>query len=187
MRKHLIATCALAAIALAASAAPALTASDGTVTLTVTAQAPPAPCLTVTPETLDFGTKPFSTPGGDNSGAVFLTLTNCGTATQHVVAAGTDASGPTGAWALTDVVSGSICSLGTDKYSVFALGPTSGRDYVRAQLGVTPTMLAVSGDPYPLVPSGVAPVTLVLTMPCQGSNGAGATKSLSATFTAIVA
>jgi hypothetical protein len=47
--------------------------------------------------------------------------------------------------------------------------------------------LASLGGPPAVFPAGDKVFRMVFTMPCQGSNGAGAAKTLTATFTAVVA
>jgi len=56
MRRYLFGAVVLGAVAMAASAVPALSADSGTVAVSITAQVAPAPCLTVTPGSVDFGT-----------------------------------------------------------------------------------------------------------------------------------
>ena len=126
-----------------------------------------------------------------SEGLVNLTLTNCGTATQNVLAAGTDAIGPGGRWQLTPQTGTGICPLGENKYSLLALGPLGGGPRgIANYLANSPTPLGNdSGVPFPFPPSPAAATTInfFLTMPCQGSVGAGLTQTLSATFTAVVA
>src|SRR4051812_26297725 len=101
MRKRLLTlTVVLAGIALAATAVPAFTADSGNVTVSITVQAPVAPCLTVTPGSVNFGTLPFSTNAGAglSSGEANVTVGNCGTAGQNLLGSTTDATGPSGSW-----------------------------------------------------------------------------------------
>src|SRR5437588_743780 len=53
MLKYLFGALMLAAVAIAASAAPAFTADSGAVVMNITVAAPPAPCLTVSPQAID--------------------------------------------------------------------------------------------------------------------------------------
>jgi hypothetical protein len=79
---------------------PALTADTSSVAVSITAQEV-APCLTVTPEALDFGTVPYSGADGhtDSRALADITINNCGTAVQNLLAATSDAVGPSGSWA----------------------------------------------------------------------------------------
>src|SRR5919201_152749 len=102
MRRYLYGALALAAIMTAATAVPAFSASSGTVAVSVTAQAPAAPCLTVAPGNVDFGTLPFSTPTDSgyipSSAQRDITFTNCGTAGQNLFGQASNATGPSGSW-----------------------------------------------------------------------------------------
>jgi type 1 fimbria pilin len=191
-----ILTALLAAIALAASAAPAFSDGSGAVAVSVTAQAPPAPCLTVTPTSVDFGTLPFSTPSARRESDRLLVRTrNCGTAAENVSAAGTDATGPSGVWSLGDFsqdapASGNPCDA---RPNLYFLG-TNGSDGPDVHLESNPiTKTARLLGTYPnnapgvWAPNAAADIQLELEMPCQGSNGAGETKALTTTFTAVVA
>lgn len=188
-RRLLAAVAALAGLALAAGAVPAFTADSGTVAVSVTAEAAPASCLTVSPEALDYGTLPFSRAvgAGWNGGSQQLLLTNCGTANEHLVVAGTDATGPSGAWALSATLS---CEQ-LNAYSLQArkqAGEPSFQFQIMHLVTKTPSTLAdAAGVPYVFAADAPTDVNLALTMPCQGSNGAGEQKSLSVTFTAVVA
>jgi hypothetical protein len=195
MRKRLLAAiAALAVLGLAAGAVPAFTADNGTVTVSVTAQAPAAPCLTVAPGTVDFGTLPFSRPGIPNisSGNASLTTTNCGTANQNLLGSATDATGPTGPWFLaTSTGTPNPCGQGVEGANSFFLriAPLSaGAPFDVLFLSRTPTLVpAPLGGPA-VFPAGSSHSTqLRLYMPCEGSEGAGETKTLTATFTAVVA
>jgi len=188
MRKYLYGALAMAAIAAAATAVPAFSADSGSVTLSITAQAPPAPCLTVTPGSVDFGTLPFSTvvnagPGPSNGNAD-IAFNNCGTASQNLLGSATDASSPSGSWSLVDpgnFVSSPCPSTNTFWLNVFG--------FVFAARFLTSTaapVLGSDGTPWRFPAGATQPSRLTITMPCQGSNGAGATKTLTATFTAVV-
>jgi hypothetical protein len=189
MRKHLVGALVLATVAVAASAAPAFTADNGTVTVTVTAQAPAAPCLTVSPGSVNFGTLPFSANNGAGlvSGDSDITITNCGTVGQNLYGATTDATGPSGAWSPTghDDLTGTIAPCpDTNHFYLSIFGFTTPAMYMTG----TPTPVHASlGGPNAVFPVGDKVFRLSIVMPCQGSNGAGETKSLSTTFTAVVA
>lgn len=187
MRKHLVGTLVIAALALAASAAPAFTADNGTVTVSITARAPAAPCLTVTPGAVDFGTLPFSANAGSglSEGEANITANNCGTAGQNLLGSTTNATGPGGSWTPT-AYNGTIdpCAA-LNRFYLSIFGFTTPAMYMT---GTAAPVLASLGGPPAVFPAGDAKVfRLTITMPCQGSNGAGETKTLSATFTATVA
>jgi hypothetical protein len=177
MRKHLIGALALIAVATVATAGPGFTADNGTVAVSITAQAPPAPCLTVTPESADFGTLPFSNPSMSSRAERAISWTNCGTADENLYASATDASGPSGSWS---PVVANVCGA-TNQFMLAALAPQ-----FTAPLLAAPTLVSENGSPV-VFPAGQSrDGKLNLTMPCQGSNGAGETKTLTATFTAVV-
>jgi hypothetical protein len=189
MRKYIYGALAIAAVTIATTATPAYTSDTGNIAVSVTAQAPPAPCLTMAPGSVDFGTLPFTAPGPAVSfGQHDVALTNCGTTDEHVVAAGTNASGPSGTWQL--IPSADICATGVNKYQLDIYGPVGGAG-ILTYLETTPKPLGrlVGGVfvTYSFPPSVVTNAVFQLAMPCQGSNGAGETKTLTATFTAVVA
>jgi hypothetical protein len=185
MRKYLYGALALAAIATAATAVPAFSASSGTVAVSVTAQAPAAPCLTVTPGSVSFGTLPFSTSNtAISQGNADLTFDFCGTAMEDLLGSTTPATGPSGFW--------------TPRSDGGAIQPCPQLDQfylsIFGRSGSLPA-LYMTETPAPVVglAGGVAGfnpgqlvVPLTIRMPCQGSNGAGETKTLTATFTAVV-
>jgi hypothetical protein len=186
-RRLLTLTVGLAALALAATAVPALTADSGTVTLSITARAPAAPCLIVTPGSVSFGTLPFSTNAGAgmSTADANITTTNCGTAGQNLLGSTTDATGSSGSWtpfAYTGSVDPCVAPNGF-YLSIFGFNTPS------LFLTHTPAaVLAALGGASPAVfPPGDKVFRMTLVMPCQGSDGAGETKTLSSTFTAVVA
>jgi hypothetical protein len=188
MRKCLFGVLAIAALAMAATAVPALSADSGTVTLSITARAPAAPCLTVAPGSADFGTLRFSTPVNAGPGPAYgqanIAISNCGTAGQNLLGSATDASGASGTWTLTtEGVGGSPCpNLNRYWLDVFMFA------FPVLFLNGTPTpVLASGGGPAVLAAGTSYPSRMEITMPCEGSNGAGETKTLTATFTAVVA
>ena len=184
-----IALTAVAATLLAIGAAPAFTADSGTVAVTVTAQAPPAPCLTVTPGTVDFGTLPFSKDAGAglSSGDANITVTNCGTVGQNLLGATTNATGPSGAWTPVnyyDTPTIDPCTA-PDRFYLSLFGFTTPALFLTGTpRAVTTTLL---GSTPVVFPTGDKVFRLTLTMPCTGSNGAGEQKALTTTFTAVVA
>jgi hypothetical protein len=156
MSKRLLATItALATCILAAGAVPAFPADSGTVAVSVTAQAPPAPCLTVTPGTVDFGTLPFSRTPNYSIGSRDVTVNNRPCLTINL-----------NGFILELLKSGGILPL--------------------SMTGTPAPVLAWPSGTPEVFPSGDQIFRLRIFMPCQGSNGAGETKTLTATFTAVV-
>jgi hypothetical protein len=190
MRRRLLAAAvAFGGLALAAGAVPAFTEESGTVTMKITAAPPAAPCVLVSPNSLDFGTLPFSNSTAISFASRTLTIRSCATGTtkEKVVVAGTDAVGPSGArWILP--TSGARIGCPVDVYTMLLLlgsGPpftvieaieTSPKDIVNRS-----TLTA-----YEWSPDQSQDFELRVEMPCEGSNGAGETKSLSVTLTAVV-
>jgi hypothetical protein len=186
-KRVLILAALLAATALAASAAPAFSGASGSVVGTVSVPAPPAPCIQLSDTTFDFGVQQFSTPSRIGGTGHSLLLTNCGTAGENVLASATDASGPSGTWTLFAWPTYILNPCPTT--NTFSLGwgiaePNS----AYMSLSGTPRMETdTSGAPW-VVPAGhLSPSNLDLYMPCQGSNGAGETKTFTTSFTAVVA
>lgn len=194
MKKRWLGTiAALAVAALAVGVVPAFTADNGTVTVTVSVQAPAAPCLTVTPGSVDFGTLPFSASNAavDRSQASSnITFNNCGTAGQNLLGSTTNATGPGGSWTPLAYTGAVLpCGLsGTDpnQFYLDIFGFTGSPSLFMT--GTPAPMLTSAGGPPEVFPAGDPRlIRMTIIMPCQGSNGAGETKTLTATFTAVVA
>jgi hypothetical protein len=187
MRK-LIALTGVLAAALALLAAPAFTADSGNIVVSITAQAPPAPCLTVSPGSVNFGTLPFSANAGAglSSGESDITITNCGTAGQNLLAATTDATGPSGSWTPVDfeIVQTVDPCTAPNRFYLGIFGFTTPNLYM---IGTPRHVRASLGGPLAVFPVGDKVFRMTIHMPCQGSNGAGELKSMTATFTAVVA
>jgi hypothetical protein len=187
MTRHVsMLTALLAATALAGAAAPAFGAGSGSVVGTVSVPAPPAPCIQLSDQAHDYGVMPFSTPTAVSSRGSSLLLTNCGTAGENVLASATDASGPSGSWTLFawPTFVGNPCPT-TNTYSLlWGIGEQNSQNM---SLSGTPRMETdTSGAPW-VVPAGhTSPSNLGLFMPCQGSNGAGETRTFTAMFTAVM-
>ena len=186
MRRLIALVGSLIAVGLSATVVPAFTADSGTVAVSVTAQAPPAPCLTVTPGTVDFGTLPFSTIALMSVGPSNITVSNCGTAGQNLLAATTDATGPSGSWtpiAFSGVPPEPCQTLNLNGFYLELL--KVGGDPPLYMTGTPAPVRAQNGTP-DVFPAGDQVFRLSIFMPCVGSNGAGERKSLTATFTAVV-
>jgi hypothetical protein len=163
------------ATSMAVGAAPAFTADNGSVTATVSMQAPAAPCLTVDPSSLDYGTMDFAQYGEQP-----VAIASCGSANQHTLVSATDADGPVGHWLLT---ADYICPGPVDRYSVRV------NIFGVAQVWVTndAALIADSGSPLVWAPGESPGASLSLYTPCAGSSGAGEAMTFTTTFTAVVA
>jgi len=189
MKKRWLGTIAALAIAsLAASAMPAFTQTSptGTVEVTITAQAPAAPCLTVTPNSVDFGTLPFSSNSAISVGNTNITTKFCGTAAgQTLLGSTTPAAGTSGSWTpLSYYPSQSVepCPA-PDRFYLFLFGFTT---FVLYMTEDPAPVLQSSGGPPAVFPLGDKVFQFGINMPCQGSNGPGEPKSITATFTAVI-
>jgi hypothetical protein len=186
MRRYLLGAVVLAAVAMVVTALPALSADSGTVAVSVTAQAPAAPCLTVTPDSVDFGTLPFSTSTRSSAGSQNITADFCGTAAgQNLLASTTDAMGAAGSWTPRASSGSPLAPLcpATNQFYLLLAGGSTGPPLVLT--GTTAPFLTDAGSAA-VFPGGNKLLQLDLEMPCQGSSGAGETKTLTATFTAVV-
>ena len=156
----------------ATSAGPILAADNGTVDAQVTVA---TPCILVTPESVDFGTLPFSTAANLSAAPRAIEVTNCGSSAEQIFGRGTDATsdGQT-IWALNGEEQ--PCFDGLNKYNLVArasdLDPS-------VHLGTTDELVESVGG------GATAEVDqLLLFMPCAGSDGIGQTVSFQAIFTA---
>jgi hypothetical protein len=173
MCRHLVALPVLAAATLAAGAVPAFTADSGTITVSITAQAPPAaPCIELLdpPGTLvDFGTHAFSTlnqPSGA-PGDVEPTFRNCSTADEKVLIHGVDATAPPVTWTLDP----------NGPYPCGESSPRNAYQLVSRVDGASPLFLATTPATRlaSAAPGATHTLALDLIMPCSGSDGAGRT------------
>jgi hypothetical protein len=149
--------------------------ATGTITNDDGAPPPPppsGPCITVAPagETVDFGNAGFSTPGSAiaRNGSADVVVSNCGDQRAQLLVRGTEASGPSGSWALT---SGDPCD------SVNAYGLALG----------DLTLASVDAPWVQIAASETTSATPRLAMPCAGSLGSGETLSMQIVITAEAA
>lgn len=163
-------------------AGPAFGDSTGTVTATVTVQG--VPCVLLGTSNVNYGTLNFSS-GTTSVTAVSpqFSIQNCSTATETLLARGTDAHSTTTAdtWALsTTFVPSTVApcsSLPLNTFRHVAAQPISP--------GIVPlTTTDVFYDSLAAGQTGNA--TTVITMPCQGSVGAGQTMTTDVIITATV-
>ena len=196
MRTKIVVVVLLVSAALATSAAPALTADQQVLTLTVTAQPVAQPCVVFAtgsgePGTnVDFGTLDFSTAAlaSFRWSDVTPRFSNCGAATEKLFVAGTDATNVcTG---LCEARSWTLARLpGTPCPTLNTYGVFYGVDAHGAGLmDKTNTLLEKSSNPSDrYLPAESHVLNLALLMPCAGSVGAGEQFRLNVTLTAVVA
>ena len=164
----------VAAALLASATTPALGAGSGTVSAQVTVAS--GACLTLGASSVNYGTQQFSTPGAPVfSQSGLLGLTNCGSSSEQISAAGTNASGNAGAsWTLKQSTS-DLCTLSPDLYESNAKDPAA---------GVLPLGLAYANLGSPYSAGEQRQVSVGMTMPCTGSSGSGQTMSFEYLFLA---
>jgi hypothetical protein len=169
-RLHILAS-ALAVGFFAASALPAAGADSGVVGAKVVAA---APCLTVTPSSIDFGVGAFS-----GNGLVKLTaapmhsVQSCSSTEETVTVRGTNALDSAGTLLWT-LVTGNPCAGGTNRYAVSVQAPVNTVELLLSQnmaVGQLP-----AGDSWA--------VDAELTMPCAGGAGAGKELFMQIVYTA---
>ncbi len=163
----------VAACALATSAAPALGEDDATVTAQVSVA---APCIQVTPASLDFGTLGLSSDNANPvSAARPLVASNCG-AQAWILGRGTNASSTGGTTWTLDSDGEMDC-------------PATNRYVQRIDTGPVSIPLSSTQDIRlrTLAGAETANLNAIVTMPCVGSGGAGEVMTFSYVFTAVLA
>ena len=192
MLRRPLSVAALAAGALLAGALPTLAADSGAVQATVVAQAPAEACLTVSQNSLDFGSNDFSTPASEtvvSEPATPYTLTSCSTDDQAFLGRTSDATGATATWTPQDPVEDGnlgtdICSIGPNRFRVSTIiGGSSGTfldgtNEALAGAGRNGTDNVTAGD--------TRGVENSLVVPCETSDGAGETMGFVLTYTAVL-
>lgn len=163
---------------LAGAAAPVVAADSKTVDVTVTVA---APCITVGPESIDYGTHEFSGPGEfDPAGTAVISYQNCGGLPEVVYGRATDAIGLAAQWNLgnffPDCVNGPVNEFALSL--VRPPGPQLG--YRHFYLGEVDR---ATDESLPAGGLGFYPA-LWLYMPCAGSDGVNEQMSMQVTFTA---
>jgi hypothetical protein len=187
-KRRMLGTIATFAIAgLAVGAVPAFTADNGTITVTITAEAPASPCIefATPPGTqVGFGTRPFSTTAQVSSGLgdVAPRFWNCSTATQTFLIAGTDAVSSDSTWTLGGGVGNPCPTQGI--YRLFYNTDNIG-SWPIAKTNALLKNLSTGATTF--TPGELHSLGLELAMPCQGTAGAGRTFSLSVNLTAQIA
>ena len=177
----------LSVAALSGGAIPALSADNGTIVGTVTANAP-APCIQLSATSLDFGSVSFAANGSDSRAeSSGVAVTNCSTAVSTVAIAGTDASGPGGAWTLTDEWLN--CDGRLNRYGLFTVELPerfSGDYLVSTQRTLHHRRPPANDGVATFDPTESETFAFQVSMPCVGSVGSGATYSFSIGLTATV-
>ena len=201
MRKKRLGTIGLVtAISLVAATAPAFTADNAALSVTVTAQPSAVPCVmfATSPGThVDFGTLPFSNAVsplvGIGTGSVSPRFSNCGTARENLFIAGTDAQNTcTGicairTWTLGDETVGCPALNGYRLwYFVDGAARLDGPSIIRTT-NVPLRKILEANLPYDYAAGEAHDLGLQIKMPCQGSDGAGEAFRLGVTVTAAVA
>ena len=160
------------------SALPAFGADSATVNASVSVA---APCITVAPSSIAFGTVPFSTPATPSSRTVNgISFVNCGASSEFVLAHGTDAVGTSPSTATWDLAGFFACSgaSGLNHYNLTLNGGNSGGANPTPGFSVntvkTDQYLRLNGTNTVFAAGSAEPVDAYLTMPCAGSDGAGA-------------
>jgi hypothetical protein len=175
MRRPLALAAALATAVFLLSALPAAGAVGGTVHTTVI---PASTCITVSPSAFDLGVVNFSS-------LLIITRTiptqvvSCSSASQKILARGTDATGPGATWTLTSPQPGTSleCPSFVDHFTLRTPDNSVNPDWDN-HFGKTDRHVATVG------PLNTLNLPTVLTMPCSGSDGGGVQMGFDITFTA---
>jgi hypothetical protein len=162
-----------------ASVLPASSADSGTVQAKVTVA---SPCLTITGAitsmgSLDFGTLPFSTTSGNSGKGVGAgRVENCAATAENFSVRGTNAVGTDATWTLVDPRPNNVCSAGINKYLVT---PT------KSPVATGNVGLSLADQLLVNVPASQwVDLSVGLSMPCSGSDGAGQNMSFQIIYTA---
>ena len=101
--------------------------------------------------------------------------------------AGSDATGPSGSWTPSGAARGTNPCPAVDSFNITGHREADANQDIR--LTATPALVRAVGGvgPYIQGPGLTDNFGFTLDMPCQGSNGAGEQKSLTLTFTAVIA
>jgi hypothetical protein len=180
-RRGWVAAAAALGVTAAAALVPlsALSADTGTVNAQVVAGA--TACITVTSPTngasVSFGSLAFSaTPGSSQgSGSPDITVANCSTGSESVLASGTNATGASSTWALVGALANQ-CGNSLNQYRLGVRDANNTDLFLTAQ---NQTLGSVAAN-------GALTRIPRITMPCTGSSGNGQTMSMSFNFTATV-
>jgi hypothetical protein len=142
----------------------------GTVAAQVTVPAAAA-CLELSTNAIDFGT--LALGAEDQPATPAVTVTNCSTASETILASGTDATASGAAWALVGGSATCADSLGLDAYRLGLQGSA-------ATVGLSTTNTSLGT----LAAGATGSHTARIFTACPGSSGAGAVMGLSIVFLA---
>jgi hypothetical protein len=166
-----------ATAAFVATSMPAAAASSGTLNATVSVA---SPCIQLDQNSIDFGSLGFSSQNAPTNGTKTAALTNCGGQSEDILARGTDATDGTNAlWTLIQGGPNPCDLAGVNKFFLWSdlvgFGNPSGGGLRR--------------DADMLIATGVgaarqATVEATVTMPCNASDGVGATAHFAFIYTA---
>lgn len=154
---------------------------NGTVTATVTANI--GPCISVSPTSFNYTAAQFSTstttvttvPAGTKP-----TVTNCSNQTENIMARGGPATGATPNWTLQGPALN--CATGSNAY----------RHEIKQSGGTSVLALSTTDQTWESAVPGTGgsgntrPLDSILTMPCTGSSGGGATMTVQIFLTAML-
>jgi hypothetical protein len=172
----------LAAAWLVVSAGPTFGQSpNGTVTATVTANI--GPCISISTNTFSYAPAQFSTSTNTvttTANSTKPTVTNCSNQTENILAKGGPATGATPNWTL---IGGPLnCTEGPNRY----------RHEIQRSGGGEILALTTTDQTWESAVPGTGSATntrlldTILTMPCTGSSGGGATMTVQIFLTAII-
>jgi hypothetical protein len=150
-----------------------------------------APCLLLS-QTQVTASAPFSTAARREFAGPLerVSLLNCGGTDSALLARGTNATGSSAAWELTNASSGgpidSVCELGPDLYraDLMLWSPNGGSNEGAVLTTQDQHVTGPSGDVV-LAPVSTREFSVQPEMPCEGSSGLGQPMSLDVVVTAI--
>ena len=182
---------ALAAGALLTGALPTFAADSGAVQATVVAQAPDEACLTVSQNSVDFGSHDFSTTTTETvvrEPATPYTLTSCSTGEQVFLGRTSAATGTGATWAPQDPIQDgnlgtNICDIGANQFRISTLIGTAGTFLDGSNEALAGAGRNGTGN---VAPGGTRDVQNDLTLPCETSDGAGTPMGFTLTYTAVL-
>ena len=170
---------ALPAIGASVLPPPGADTSTGSVSAKVTVA---APCLTVNPDSISFGSLGFSADDlnqtAGNATPFIHTVTSCAPSDQKLFVKGSDAFNESGTvkWTLRPA---NTC-IGTPNTNFYGLRASENGALSGVYRDLQTTNLLVRA----MTASEAIPMRALLWMPCAGSNGAGETMSMQIVYTA---
>jgi hypothetical protein len=130
-----------------------------------------AACLQLSTGSVDFGTLPLE--AADQAATPNVTITNCSTAGETLLASGTNATGAGASWNLVDNAATCASALGTNNYHLSVESPPQ----------VPQTQLATTNKTIQTLTAAQAVAhTIRIDTACPGSSGAGLTMTMSINY-----